>query len=220
MKIIKLSRIATALGMALTFNQVQAATLVMDDTPPPADANFVGKTFLWEVNRTSEFNLNHLLGNLTGDYDGVRYSAKFNDAFYVDVRGVDSVGLPQYKYLQNFYVEGTDSNTDIFKMVAVRAGTAAPPTDTNRHDYILRTLNLDNIHLQVTDNPAFVNNNAMPELLIYDAINLNSSKLTMGRVTDGGNSPSELSFLGDHEINVTGTGNVLDIATATWNNTT
>ena len=221
MKIIKLSRLATALGMALTLNQVQATTLDMDDRQPmPADANFVGKTFLWEVNRTSDFNLSHLLGNLTGDYDGVRYSSKFNDAFYVDVRGVDSVGLRQYKYLQNFYVEGTDSNTEIFKMIAVRAGTAAPPTDTNRHEYILRTLNLDNIHLQVTDNPAFVNNNAMPELLIYDAINLNSSKLTMGRVTDGGNSPSELSFLGDHEINVTGTGNVLDIATATWNNTT
>lgn len=213
--------LVNTLGMSLTLNQVQAATLVMDDTTPPADANFAGKTFLWEVNRTSEFNLNHLLGNLTGVYDGVRYSAKFNDAFYVDVPGVDSVGLPGYKYLQNFYVEGTDSNTQIFKMVAVRAGISPPPTDTNRHDYILRTLNLDNIHLQVTDDSSLGSTpNAMPELLIYDAINLNSSKLTMGRVTGGGNSPSELSFLGDHEINVTGTGNVIDIATATWNNTT
>ena len=221
MQTIKTLILVTALNISLTLSQVQAVTLNMDDRQPqPADANFVGKTFLWEVNRTSDFNLNHLLGNLTGDYDGVRYSSKFNDAFYVDVRGVDSVGLPQYKYLQNFYVEGTDSNTEIFKMVAVRAGISPPPTDTNRHDYMLRTLNLDNIHLQVTDNPAFVNNNAMPELLIYDAINLNSSKLTMGRVTDGGNSPSELSFLGDHEINVTGAGNVIDIATATWNNTT
>ncbi|MBD1577952.1 hypothetical protein HC723_16300, partial [Vibrio sp. S11_S32] len=218
----KLSRIATTLSMALTLDQVQASTLEMDDRRrQAADANFAGKTFLWEVNRTSEFNLNHLLGNLTGDYDGVRYSAKFNDAFYVDVAGVDSVGLPGYKYLQNFYVEGTDSNTQIFKMVAVRAGISPPPTDTNRHDYILRTLNLDNIHLQVTDDSSLGNTpNAMPELLIYDAINLNSSKLTMGRVTGGGNSPSELSFLGDHEINVTGTGNVLDIAPATWNSTT
>ena len=225
MKKMELVSLATALGMALTLNQVQAVTLDMDDRQPlPADANFAGKTFLWEVNRTSEFNLNHLLGNLTGDYDGVRYSAKFNDAFYVDVAGVDSVGLPGYKYLQNFYVEGTDSNTEIFKMVAVRAGISPPPTDTNRHDYILRTLNLDNIHLQVTDDKALADlvgvPNAMPELLIYDAINLNSSKLTMGRVTGGGNSPSELSFLGDHEINVKGTGNVIEIATATWNNTT
>lgn len=221
----KLSRVAAALGMALTLNQVQATTLNMDDRQPvPADANFVGKTFLWEVNRTSEFNLNHLLGNLTGDYDGVRYSAKFNDAFYVDVRGIDSGRLPGYKYLQNFYVEGTDSNTEIFNMVAVRAGISPPPTDTHRHDYILRTLNLDNIHLQVTDDKdlaALVGvPNAMPELLIYDAINLNSSKLTMGRITGGGNTPSELSFLGDHEINVMGAGNVIDIATATWNNTT
>ena len=219
---IEISALASAIGLSLTITNVQAKTLVMNDTPPPADAKFAGKTFLWEVNRTSEFVLNDLLGNLTGDYDGVHYFAKFNDAFYVDVRGVDSVGLPQYKYLQNFYVEGTDSNTEIFKMVAVRATATAPDDPTiNPHDYILRTLNLDNIHLQVTDDSSLGSiPNAMPELLIYDAINLNSSKLTMGRVTGGGNSPSELSFLGDHEINVTGAGNVLDIDTATWNNTT
>ena len=221
MQKLKTLTVTTALGMALTLNQVQAATLVMDDTPPPADAKFVGKTFLWEANRTSDFNLNSLLGNLTGDYDGVRYSRKFNDVFYVDVRGVDSVGLPGYKYLQNFYVEG-DSNTDIFKMVAVRATATAPDDPTiNPHQYSLRTLNLDNIHLQVTDNPALGSiPNAMPELLIYDAINLNSSKLTMGRVTGGGSSVNKLSFLGDHEINVTGAGNVIDIATATWNSGT
>ncbi len=223
MKTIKLSRIATALGMALTLNQVQATTLVMDDTPPPADANFVGKTSLSEVKFTSEFVFNHLLGNLTGDYDGVRYSSKFNDVFYVDVRGVDSVGLPQYKYLQNFYVDGTDSNTDIFKMVAIRNNPTAPddPTKTP-FQFTLRSLNLDNIHLQVADDATISPTvlNAMPELLIYDAINLNSSTLTMGKVTGGGSSVNRLYFLDDHEVNVTGSGNVIEIHPSTWNKTT
>jgi uncharacterized protein YhjY with autotransporter beta-barrel domain len=219
MKIIKLSRIATALGMALTLNQVQAATLVMDDRQPmPADAKFAGKTFLWEVNRTSDFVLNDLLGNLTGDYDGVRYSSKFNNVYYVDVPNAYSVDLSQYKYLQNFYIDGTDSNTDIFKMIAARATGTSPDNPTiNPYQYSLRTLNLDNIHLQVTDNPALGSiPNAMPELLIYDAINLNSSKLTMGKVTGGGSSVNKLYFLDDHEINVTGAGNVIEINPATW----
>ena len=219
MKIIKLSRTATALALALTLNQVQAKTLVMDDTPPPADASFVGKTYLWEVDRTSDFIRNYLLGNLAGDYDGVRYFSKFNKIFYVDVPNVDSVGLVEYKYLQNFYVEGTDSNTDILKMVAVRTTATAPDDPTiNPYQYSLRTLNLDNTHLQVTDEPALSGiPNAMPELLIYDAINLNSSKLTMGKVTGG--SVNKLYFLGDHEINVTGAGNVIEINPATWSST-
>lgn len=217
---IKLLTLLAALGVSLTLNQVQAVTLDMDDRQPqPADANFVGKTFLWETNRTSDFVLNYQLGSLTGNYDGVRYFRTFNDVFYVDVRGVDSVGLPQYQALQNFYVDGTDSNTDIFKMVAIRATAIAPDDPTiNPHQYSLRTLNLDNIHLQVTDDPALGSiPNAMPELLIYDAINLNSSKLTMGKVTGGG-SVNKLYFLDDHEINVTGAGNVIEINPATWTN--
>lgn len=221
MKIIKLSRIATALGMVLTLNQVQAATLDMDDRQPmPADANFVGKTFLWEVNRASDFVLNYQSGNLTDNYDGVRYSSKFNNIFYVDVRGVDSVGIPQYKALQNFYVEGTDSNTDIFTLTAIRASFTSPDNPTvNPYKYTLRTLNLDNIHLQVTDVPALgATPNAMPELLVYDAINLNSSTLTMGKITGGG-GVNKLFFLADHEINVKGAGNVIEIATGTWSST-
>jgi len=223
MQKLKTLTVTTALGMALTLNQVQAATLDMDDRQPqPADASFAGKTYLWEVNRTSDFVLNDLLGNLTGDYDGVRYSSKFNNVFYVDVRNVYSVDLSQYKYLQNFYVDGTDSNTDIFKMVAIRATATASDNPTiNPYQYSLRTLNLDNIHLQVTDERALGSTpNAMPELIIYDAINMNSSRLTMGKVTGGGSSVNKLFFLGEHEINVTGAGNVIEINPATWTKTT
>lgn len=222
MQNIKSLTVITALGMSLTLNQVQAVTLVMDDQPMPTDASFVGKTSLSEVKFTSEFVLNHLLGNLTGDYDGVRYSSKFNNVFYVDVSRVDSVGLPQYQALQNFYVEGTDSNTDIFKMVAIRNNPTAPDDPTiTPFQFTLRTLNLDNIHLQVTDDSSLGSIlNAMPELLIYDAINLNSSKLTMGKVTGGGSSVNRLFFLDDHEVNVTGAGNVIEIHPSTWNKTT
>jgi uncharacterized protein YhjY with autotransporter beta-barrel domain len=140
-------------------------------------------------------------------YDGIRYFHNLQDEFYIHNSIVESVVDSNYQAFQNFYVEGTDSSTDVFTLSALQISPGNPDPNINPYQYYLRTLNLDNIHLKVDANGSA----AQPVLLIYDQINLNSSKLTFG-------SNNKLYWMDDHEINVSGTGNVIAIPTSIWVN--
>ncbi|MDP4847518.1 MAG: hypothetical protein NWR51_09675, partial [Akkermansiaceae bacterium] len=192
--------LVNALFTATSISQV----LDMDGTPA------ITKATLADINDSGNVFFELFTTGKLSSYDGIRYFHNLQDEFYIHNSIVESVVDPNYQAFQNFYVEGSNSSTDVFTLSALRVSPDNPDPNIDPYKYYLRTLNLDNIHLKVDDisnggNPY----TAQPVLLIYDQINLNSSKLTFG-------SNNKLYWMDDHEINVSGTGNVLAIPTSVW----
>ncbi|MEZ9701847.1 autotransporter outer membrane beta-barrel domain-containing protein [Vibrio sp. 10N.261.46.E12] len=207
MEKLKLSPLASALGLALTFNQAQAATLDMDDS------SAVTEDKLYQITKATGIAIELSAQGKSTDYDGVRYFYRNNgfNRFYINIPDVDSSELQAFQAIKNFYVEGNNANTDVFLLTALAESQDPrnPNPTKDRYEYIFDTLNLDNIHLQVKDQNSSSEFFGQPDLIIYDAINLNSSRLTFGK-------ERQLFWRDDHAINVTGTGNVINVGSGVW----